>query len=422
LKFNSQPDVEKNVLELVWNNTNEAIFTIGYDGQILSANPSFTTILGWKVTDLSEVNYFPFFVDFSPKEHELQLAQFKEGHDIPYYVTKRKRKDGKILDILASYRAINNGEVLAVGMYKDFSEQMNIQRRLQASEDCYRSLVEFIPDAIFVENNGKIIFVNSSGIHLVGAKSVNDVLGLSVWQFILTDNLAMFKRKVHQAMATKEPIIGQFLRLDGEIICTEIIVMSMVFEGESVIQVLLRDVTLKKNYEQQLEYLAFHDPLTGLTNRRYFTEQINQAIETAEKENRMLAVMYIDIDKFKSINDSLGHEVGDQLLKQFASRLKENVREEDILCRVGGDEFLVLLNGMKEKKAVVEIVSHLHKAIQQPYLIDNQKIVATSSMGIAVFPQDGMNSKILISRSDAALYQAKEQRNDFQFYELEKTL
>ena len=79
MEFNSQPDVENNVLELVWNNTNEAIFTIDYDGQILSANPSFTTILGWKVTDLSEVNYFPFFVDFSPKEHKQQLAQFKEG-------------------------------------------------------------------------------------------------------------------------------------------------------------------------------------------------------------------------------------------------------------------------------------------------------------------------------------------------------
>ena len=158
-----------------------------------------------------------------------------------------------------------------------------------------------------------------------------------------------------------------------------------VFEGESVIQILLRDVTLKKNYEEQLEYLAFHDPLTGLTNRRYFTEKINQSIETAHKENRMLAVMYIDIDEFKGINDSLGHEVGDQLLKQFASRLKENVREEDILCRVGGDEFLVLLNNVKEKKAVVEIVSRLHKAFQQPYLIDNHKLVSTSSMGISVF-------------------------------------
>ena len=136
----------------------------------------------------------------------------------------------------------------------------------------------------------------------------------------------------------------------------------------------------------------------------------------------MLAVMYIDIDKFKRINDSLGHEVGDQLLKQFAVRLKENVREEDILCRIGGDEFLVLLNDIKEKKAALEIVTRLHNALQVPYLIDNSKIVATSSIGIAVFPEDGMDSKILISRSDAALYLAKEQRNEFQFYEVRKNL
>ncbi|WP_438347516.1 diguanylate cyclase domain-containing protein [Paenibacillus sp. FA6] len=422
MEFSSQPIVEKDILELVWSNTNDAIFTIGYDGRILSANPSFTSILGWEETDFSEATCFPFFSDMSSKEHEQQLTKFKQGHDNPYYVTKRKRKDGVVLDILASYRAINNGEVLAVGMYKDFSEQMNIQRRLQASEECYRNLVEFIPDAIFVESNERIVFVNSPGISLVGAKSVKDVLGQSVWQFIRTDDQTAFKRKIHQVISRKEPIIEQLLRFDGETIWVEIIMMSIVFEGESVIQVLLRDITSKKNYEAQLEFLAFHDPLTGLTNRHYFTEQINQAIESAKKESQMLAVMYIDIDKFKRINDSLGHGVGDQLLKQFANRLKENVREEDILCRIGGDEFLVLLNGFKEKKAALEIVSRLYNALQVPYFIDNQKNVATSSIGIAVFPEDGMNSKILISRSDAALYLAKEQRNVFQFYEIEKTL
>jgi len=416
MKFTNQPFIDKNVLELVWNSTNEAIFTIGYDGRILSANPSFTSILGWKQTDLTDVNCFPFFTNMTPEMHEQQLTKFKQGHDIPYYVTKRKRKDGVILDILASYRAINNGEVLAVGMYKDFTEQMNIQRRLRASEGCYRNLVEFIPNAIFVERNEKIVFVNSPGIGLVGAKSEQDVLGQSVWQFIRKDNPNAFKRKVHQAISTKKPIIEQLLRFDGETIWVEIFAMSIVFEGESVIQVLLRDVTSKKKYEAQLELLAFHDPLTGLTNRRYFMEQINQAIESAKKESQMLAVMYIDIDKFKRINDSLGHDVGDQLLKQFAKRLKENVREEDILCRIGGDEFLVLLNSLKEKEGALEIVSSLHKAFQVPYLIDNKKIVATSSIGIAMFPEDGIDSKKLISRSDTALYLAKEQRNEFQFY------
>lgn len=416
MKFNSQSVVESNVLELVWNNTNEAIFTIGYDGRILTANPSFTAILGWEETDFREDSCFPFFADNSPEEHQKQLTQFKRGHDIPYYVTRRKRKDGVVLDILASYRAINNGEVLAVGMYKDFSEHMNIQRRLQASEDCYRNLVEFIPDAIFVESNGKIAFVNSPGISLVGAKSAQEVIGQSVWQFIRTDDKITLKAKIQQVISTKEPIIERLLRFDGETIWVEIIAMAIVFEGESVIQILLRDITSKKKYDAQLEFLAFHDPLTGLTNRRYFTTQINQAIENAEKKNHMLAVMYIDIDKFKRINDSLGHDVGDQLLKQFANRLKEHVREEDVLCRIGGDEFLILLNGLKDKKIALEIVSRLHKAFQVPYLIDNQRIVATSSIGIAMFPENGIDSKILISRSDAALYLAKEQRNVFQFY------
>lgn len=416
MRFSSQSVVEKNVLELVWNNTNEAIFTIGYDGRILKANPSFTSILGWEEIDFSDTTCLPFFTDISPEEHQKQLTKFKQGHDIPYYVTKRKRKDGEVLDILASYRAINNGEVLAVGMYKDFTEQMNIQRRLQASEDCYRNLVEFIPDAIFVESNGKIVFVNSPGISLVGAKSVKDVLGKSVWQFFRTHDQTAFKSKVHQVMSTKKPIIEQLLRFDGEIIWVEINAMSIIFEGESVIQVLLRDVTSKKSYEEKLEFLAFHDPLTGLTNRRYFTEQINQAIEYAEKESQMIAVMYIDIDKFKRINDSFGHEVGDQLLKQFANRLKENVREEDVLCRIGGDEFLVLLNGLKERDTMLEIVSRLHKVIQVPYLLNNQKNVVTSSIGIAVYPADSEDSKTLIMRADEALYLAKAKRNVYQFY------
>ena len=120
--------------------------------------------------------------------------------------------------MLASYRAINNGEVLAVGMYKDFSEQMNIQRRLQASEECNRNLVEFIPDAIFVESNGEIVFVNSPRISLVGAKSVKDVLGQSVWQFIRTDEQTAYKRKTHHVISTKEAIIEQLLRFDGETI------------------------------------------------------------------------------------------------------------------------------------------------------------------------------------------------------------
>lgn len=412
-----QTNIDQNILELVWNNTNDAIFTIGYDGQILSANPAFTSILGWVQEDFNKQNYFPFFSNISDEEHKQMLASFREGYDIPYYVTKRRRKDGIVLDILASYRAINKGEVLAVGMYKDFTEQMEIQRKLQASEDCYRNLVEFIPDAIFIEKNGQITFVNQPAIKLVGAASAEEVLGKPISQLVAKTESLDFIKRIRDTSSTNKPIIEQICRFDGTLIWGEIITMKIKFKDDDVLQTLIRDITAKKNYQQKLEYLAYHDPLTGLSNRRYFTEQINSVFKQAHKENKKLGIMYIDIDKFKMINDSFGHEIGDQFLKQFAILLKENVREADILCRIGGDEFLVLLNGLKDMNDAALIASKLNKESQKPVMISNHKIEASSSIGIALFPQHGIDSMTLIQRSDEALYKAKKTRNTYIFYE-----
>lgn len=413
----SQTNIDQNILKLVWNNTNDAIFTIGYDGRILSANPAFSSILGWVQDDFNKHNCFPFFSNMTDEEHKQLLSSFKEGNDIPYYVTKRKRKDGIVLDILASYRAINKGEVLAVGMYKDFTEQMEIQRRLQASEDCYRNLVEFIPDAIFIEKNGKITFVNQPAIKLVGAATAEEILGKPISQLVPKKMSQEFLTRIRESSSSNKPIIEQIYRFDGTHIWAEIITMQIRFKDDEVLQILVRDVTAKKNYQQQLEYLAYHDPLTGLSNRRYFTEQINRELEQAASDCKMLGVMYIDLDRFKAINDSLGHEIGDQLLKQFAMRLKESVRKSDIICRVGGDEFLVLLNGLNDKKDAVIIASNLNNESQKPYIINDTKIEISSSIGIALFPHDGIDSKKLIQRSDEALYKAKITRNTYQFYD-----
>jgi diguanylate cyclase (GGDEF)-like protein len=139
-------------------------------------------------------------------------------------------------------------------------------------------------------------------------------------------------------------------------------------------------------------------------------------IEEAKSQENMLAVMYIDIDKFKEINDSLGHDTGDELLKQFANRLKENVRKNDILCRIGGDEFLVLLSGIKEEKDIWEIAERMYTAFQIPYRIKDQEIVVTSSIGISIFPESATDSRSLILHADQALYKAKEKRNQIIFH------
>ena len=171
-----------------------------------------------------------------------------------------------------------------------------------------------------------------------------------------------------------------------------------------------------------MEFLAFHDPLTGLTNRRHFIEVMGRKIEEAKSEEKRLAVMYIDIDKFKGINDSLGHDTGDELLKQFANRMKENVRKNDVLCRIGGDEFLVLLSDIKEEKCIGEIVERLYVAFQIPYKIKDQEFVVTSSIGISIFPESATDSRSLILHADQALYKAKEKRNRIVFHHREFTL
>ena len=148
--------------------------------------------------------------------------------------------------------------------------------------------------------------------------------------------------------------------------------------------------------------------MTGLKNRRKFKELVKESIKEAEKTNEKIAIMYIDLDHFKSINDSLGHHVGDELLQQFAKRLKSSVRKNDELCRVGGDEFLVLLNNIANYEQLEKIAERMHTAFKAPYTINEQTFHVTSSIGISVYPEHGFREKHLISHADQALYRAKE--------------
>lgn len=416
MKKNNHALLKDCILEFVWNNSTDAMFTIGYDGRLLSLNPAYTTILGWEMHDFQEENPFPFIVDFSMARLNDELALFRQGQDITYRVKKRRCKDGGIIEVVASYHVINDGEILAVGMYKVFAKQIQMERQLQLSEDRYRNLIEYLPDAIFVETNNKIVFANASAIKLVSAESVQELLNKSFFHFLQTDDLDQLKKKIFHDSFNNGSIVEKLVRLDGKIIWVEITLMFMQYEEEPVIQLVVRDVTEKRNYEAKLKFLAFHDPLTGLTNRRYFSDEMNKAIETAKCHRMQLAVIYLDIDRFKDINDSLGHNIGDILLKQFSDRLRETVRKNDILCRVGGDEFLILIDDIEHAEEIRKLVKRMHNVFQAPYQIGEEEIHTTVSMGIAVFPMDGENAKTLILRADEALYRAKVERNHFRFY------
>ncbi len=170
---------------------------------------------------------------------------------------------------------------------------------------------------------------------------------------------------------------------------------------------LIRDITQRKSAEQQIEYQAYHDALTGLANRRLFQEHLTLALALAQRRRRLVAVLFLDLDHFKIVNDSLGHSVGDELLKQVAARLKGAVREGDTVARVGGDEFTVVLQDLVKKEDAALVAEKVLRTIAEPADISGHHLYVTTSIGITTFPDDGEDAETLLKNADNAMYRAK---------------
>ncbi|MGH8633959.1 MAG: diguanylate cyclase domain-containing protein [Burkholderiales bacterium] len=177
------------------------------------------------------------------------------------------------------------------------------------------------------------------------------------------------------------------------------------------------DITLRKREEQELYDLATHDALTGLPNRSFFNERFRHAMVRAKRASHLVGLLYLDLDRFKPVNDSLGHKCGDKLLQTVARRLKRSVREEDTIARLGGDEFAVILEHLSRPRDAAATARKLLQALARPYWLEGHKASVTASIGITVYPLDGEDVETLLKRADGAMYRAKaERRNDYRFW------
>jgi len=175
-------------------------------------------------------------------------------------------------------------------------------------------------------------------------------------------------------------------------------------------------------HAHRIEYLAYHDNLTGLPNRAFFSQLLGRSMRHARRYERHLALLFLDLDRFKTINDSLGHEAGDELLQEIARRLEGSVRESDTVARLGGDEFVVMLPEMVEATQVVPVADKILAAVARPFTLAEQEFRITVSVGVSMFPEDGEDEQTLMKNADIAMYFAKEQgKNNFQFYSEELT-
>src|SRR5690554_5071119 len=189
---------------------------------------------------------------------------------------------------------------------------------------------------------------------------------------------------------------------DGKFVC---------FEGT------VEDITERKLYQARIEQQANYDTLTGLANRSLLNERLQEAIVAASKSGTRLAVVFVDLDRFKFINDSLGHHVGDELLRAIAARLKAQMREGDTVARLGGDEFVLIIKGQREPDSVAHVLERMLADISQPWSIPEGDFTFTCSMGVALYPDDGDTAETLLKHADSAMYRAKETgRNNIQFF------
>jgi diguanylate cyclase (GGDEF)-like protein/PAS domain S-box-containing protein len=270
----------------------------------------------------------------------------------------------------------------------------------------------------------RILAVNPAGLRSFGY-TLEEVRTLSFSDLFNADGVdeKSLVRKVQEA-SSRAPVEMRQRCKDGSTRMVEGSCYPLHLGSRSLLAVAVHDVTVRRKVEshllekhQQLDHLAHHDQLTGLPNRLYLQAHLPEAIEEARKSSTVLAVLFLDLDRFKHVNDSRGHETGDKLLKTVAQRIRSTMRAEDVVVRMGGDEFVVILKGVSNTQQVNEAAARINHALGAPMVVDGRTLVTTVSIGVALYPHDGTDMGELLRHSDTAMYQAKDRgRNNFQLF------
>lgn len=396
------------------------------EGRILEINPAFTQAFGWRSAEISGRNIFkldPWQV--LPKTSGLR-QKILYGTDLTDERVELIDPQGRSMTCVVSCRRLElAGQPCVLSKFRDITEQQRAETALKASQEKFSKAFHSSPDAITITNRetGRYIEVNDGFTRLTG-HSAKDVIGrssteLGIWIDIsqrqnLLDTLLREGRIHRMEMQGKAR--------NGKLLDVEMSIEQIELDGQACLLVTARDIGELKAAQAQIQHLAYHDPLTNLPNRALLMDRLTQQIALLQRHGLRGALLFLDLDHFKHINDSLGHPVGDAVLKLITARLEVSVREEDTVARLGGDEFVVLLTGLEGK--LNQVTSHarsaaekLRKLLTEPMLLDGHRLQVTPSIGIALIPDHGQTPADLLKRADIALYRAKDSgRNAIQLF------
>ncbi|MCX5850382.1 MAG: PAS domain S-box protein [Deltaproteobacteria bacterium] len=404
----------------------EGYFEIDLTGSFTFCNDSMYRLYGYSKEEMMGMNN----QKYTDKENAKKLFQafnniYNTGEPINELAWQviRKDKTKRYVEASASLKKDLSGKQIGFkGILRDVTERKQMENALRQSEEKYRSILENIQEAYFeVDITGNFTFFNDSLCRITGC-SREELVGVNHRQFTDKETAKEVFQAFNRVYNTGEPSTGfdwLIIRKDGakRYIEASVSLQKDLSGKPSGFKGIIRDITERKRIEQQLNHMATHDVLTGLPNRLMFSQLLNQAILSAQRRKKQLAVFFIDLDRFKTINDSLGHEAGDQLLKEIASRFRKSLRAVDVVGRLGGDEFVILIEEVNEISQAATVAHKILNTAIRPIVLMGEECRVTASIGISIYPRNGEDEQSLMKNADIAMYFAKEEgKNNYQFY------
>jgi diguanylate cyclase (GGDEF)-like protein/PAS domain S-box-containing protein len=420
----SQKKIEEDYLfyQSLVQNSVDPMLMISADFTILDMNPAYEKTFGVHKRDWVGRNYEN--IPQNEKEFfetgKLLLEDSSTTHQTSSIFLKRIKSDGREARFSASYSLIKEDGIVRAFhvVFRELTNELLLKHELKRTEnilESYKDALNYAALVLIWDISGMIEFANNNFKKLTGFES-SELIGMNIatiGRSMLTEQeLIHLQRVLNNGEIWRGSL--RSINKNGQPFWVDATIIPLMDVEGRVYQVLsiLFDITDRKMMEEQLHHMAYHDPLTNLPNRRMMVKHFKDMAKESAKTSEQIAVLYIDGDNFKQINDLHGHETGDEFIHQFARALERSIRKLDVAARIGGDEFLILLSGISpsnSRKQIDGIIQRIQETLKKGWVIDGQQFSPTCSIGSSVYPDDGAEFDTLIKKSDHALYEAKKQ-------------
>lgn len=385
-------------------------------GFLLHANDAYARLTGYEKDEMVGMHISDFEAEEDPEDTARHIEKvIANGSDL--FETRHRRKSGEIRDveISISYTPDAGGRFFV--LVRDITESKKTRQKLRLIETVFNNTSEGI---VITDPNGVIIDVNPAYCEITGY-SRDEMIGERPNKIKSDRHDDAFYRGMWNALVTDGRWVGEIWdrRKNGEVFPKWLNINAVRDEKNALTHYVgtFSDISVLKGIEQKLEYMAYFDPLTGLPNRILFKDRLENQISNCFRYKKSCAVLFLDLDRFKLINDTLGHSTGDKLLIEAANRLKHCIRDSDTVARFGGDEFTILLSGLKGSDGAAMVAQHIVNTMRQPMVLQGVELHISTSIGIAMYPDDGDNFTTLTRHADAAMYEAKRRgRGQYHFF------